>query len=479
MLSTECTIADVMEVFTTWVVIKRAAKGGRVLADIALEVGVHPDGTTESFLTLGQVAKRYDDWYAPLFQWDPDAGLVPKKGVVEKGLLISRAHFQLFWKLGSDGQAEAINIYNQHYRLDHVGTVPMAVSGTRDRDKLSAFVRDILPFTAITRDGIRILNESSHLFRERNGVAKHVLGKLDGILRKYDQLMRNLESKSRCKEANKRDGGTYQSLTVGSIKQILEHSREVYHSLRSKDPSLPSVPVFLDSGGGLGRPALLAAAENAWITITIEIYQLKGYIAADSAQAVFAYPYFKNLQTAFFCHDASAPDNWNGVQIAMIWDCAFTREVYNGMIDNLARTSDNHPVILITSCRWWNDSVERQVWGNTRKEYLKERFEELSEGENCRRKTKGKAFKVMMTGGCGSDTVYFWVLKKRHSPKTKELVTLDYRPSIVDRAKDQLGRFSEEKRKNIGAQFSKLSSKEETGGRGCRTKVATDFFQPG
>jgi hypothetical protein len=87
------------------------------------------------------------------------------------------------------------------------------------------------------------------------------------------------------------------------------------------------------------------------MTISVEIFPLKAFLAATTAQEVYNHLYFRNLQTAAFNGEASKPDNWNGVQIVMIWDFVSTRLVYNGMIDNLARTSDNHPIILITSAR--------------------------------------------------------------------------------------------------------------------------------
>ena len=137
--------------------------------------------------------------------------------------------------------------------------------------------------------------------------------------------------------------------------------------------------------------------------------------------------------------DASKADNWNGVQIVITWDCVFTCPVYNGMIDNLARTSDNHLIILITSARLLKDAVERDLHGTTREEYLKQRFEILLVCRNCRRKPEGKAFHIKMTGGIGSDTIFVWALRKKHSDKTKKLETLVRILPIVNRAKSQLG----------------------------------------
>ena len=286
--------------------------------------------------------------------------------------MIRREHFQQFMDLGLDCQAKGIDLHHHHYRLEHVGTVTLVKSGTHHRGQLSAFVRDILPFIKITGDCISIKKESSDLFHDCARVSNDVLAKLDSIISKNDSLMRNVESKSTCKEANKNDGGQYQTLALGSIRDISSYVNEIYHRLRLKYPNLPSIPVFLDSGGGQGRIALLTAAQHAWMTISVEIFPLKAFLEATTLQEVYNHRYFRNLKTAVFMGDASKADNWNGVQIVITWDCVFTCPVYNGMIDNLARTSDNHLIILITSARLLKDAVERDLHGTTREEYLKQ-----------------------------------------------------------------------------------------------------------
>jgi hypothetical protein len=111
--------------------------------------------------------------------------------------------------------------------------------------------------------------------------------------------MRNMASKSTCKEAQKKDRGQYQTLAVGSIQHIFSNVNKIYHRLRLKNRSLPSIPIFLDSGGGQGRIAFLTASQHAWMTISVEIFPLKAFSAATTAHEVYNHLYFRNLKLQF------------------------------------------------------------------------------------------------------------------------------------------------------------------------------------
>lgn len=148
----------------------------------------------------------------------------------------------------------------------------------------------------------------------------------------------------------------------------------MYRKARKLSPSLPNRPVFIDAGGGQGCIAIALAAYLGWLTISVEIFPTKVYVVLNYGIELFCGNVGHGLQATFFQEDATVPCNWEGVNIFMVWDAAFVRKTFVGIIENIARSKDNNPFVLVMSKRHMNEANERDTDGMTRKEFVEELF---------------------------------------------------------------------------------------------------------
>ena len=213
--------------------------------------------------------------------------------------------------------------------------------------------------------------------------------------------------------------------------------------------------------------AMMASGMLGWLSISVEISPLRAKLAVNSALKVYCNDLTKNLMCACFCRDGSTPDNWDGISIFYLWDAAFCRLTFEGGVKNIARLRSTDPVVLVTSSIHLNEKQEKRKYGTTRNEIIAQYFEVIENPTNVT---------VTFCGGQQRNRLVIWPLKKKLNNKVKALHSVEG-PSILERAKEQLGSCHDTKMKNFRLEEDRLD--KESGGRGVkREHVQIDQYTP-
>lgn len=125
------------------------------------------------------------------------------------------------------------------------------------------------------------------------------------------------------------EGGTYQTLTDGSLLTIAKIIRKMI--------SVTSDDVIIDLGAGQNRPAFIFANLLGCRAIGIEIDRERYLLAAYSAWRVFkddSIP-LKSHRVGLLNCDACKPVNLSGIKVFFLWDSAFNDETTYGMQQNI------------------------------------------------------------------------------------------------------------------------------------------------
>lgn len=379
----------------------------------------------------------FNKYYIRYCEYDMD-GIILRHEAIESGLVIHRAHLQEFVDcLQEPGRfEEATSLFDAYFPKLLVGQAPLKT----EHDKISAKEKRLLisqaylPHLVIPTnscESFSIKQDKNVNLYPRTDVVNKIFNLIENVIDKGDAFLRNCEDKKKKDKEKKEEdlnGGTYQTLTRISILNLGDELSGMYKKARKLSPRLPHRPVFIDAGGGQGRIAIALAAYLGWFTISLEIFPTKVYVASFYGEELFRCNFGHRLQTTFFQGDATVPRNWDGVNIFMVWDAAFNRENFEGIIENIARSKDNNPFVLVTSKRNLTLKRETEAYGRTRKEFVEELFQVVSTVE----------VRASMKGSNESDILVIWLLTKKLDTPIKMLQCCNG-PSIVEDAKKQLG----------------------------------------